>query len=224
ANGVIIKSHDPSVVANLAKNTSVVVLDSATRSQNVDAVIPDVDRAVRNQMDYLMELGHRRIANFRQRPTPGTAYHHWQDRCFWREYEDYAADLGLLIPESWKAPILITPDNEIEVMEAFLDRILEGDRPTAILTYDLYAGELIHRLAKRGLSVPGDISIVGFDDATHGRFCPIPLTTYRQDFDAMANEAVTLVRERIKNPARSPRIVKIDGKMIIRDSVAPARP
>ena len=224
ANGVIIKSHDPSVVANLAKNTSVVVLDSATRSQNVDAVIPDVDRAVRAQMDLLVAHGHRRIANFRPKPSLGTPFSHWQDRCFWREYEDYATDLGLTIPESWMTPLPITAEKEIEVMEDFLDRILEGDRATAILTYDVYAGELIRQLVKRGLSVPGDISIVGFDDAIHGRFCPIPLTTYRQDFDAMANEAVTLVRERIKNPARTPRIVKIEGKLIVRESVAPARP
>lgn len=224
ANGVIIKSNDSLVVANLAKNTSVVLLDSDARIHNVDVVIPDVDRAVRAQMDLLVAHGHRRIANFRAKPSPGSPFSHWQDRCFWREYEDYAADLGLTIPKSWTEPLPISSDKEIEVTEDFLDRILEGDRATAILTYDIYAGELIRQLAKRGLSVPRDISIMGFDDAIHGRFCPIPLTTYRQDFDAMANEAVTLVRERIKNPARTPRIVKIEGKMIIRDSVGPAKP
>jgi hypothetical protein len=99
---------------------------------------------------------------------------------------------------------------------------LQSDRATAILTYDTYAGELIRQLANRGLSVPRDISIMGFDDDIHGWFCPMTLATYRQDIDAMATEAVNLVRERIKNPDRAPRMVKVEGKVIVRDSLGPA--
>lgn len=222
ANGVIIESQNSAVIANLAKNTPVVVLNCDPRGQNVDAVIPDIDRAVRAQMDCLVAHGHRCIASFRPKPARGESFPHWQDRTFWREYADYAVDLGLEIPESWMEPILIEVGKESVVVERFLDRILTGDRATAILTYDTYAGELIRQLANRGLSVPGDISIMGFDDDIHGRFCPIPLATYRQDFDAMATEAVHLVRERIRNPDRAPRMVKVEGKVIVRDSLGAA--
>jgi LacI family transcriptional regulator len=120
-------------------------------------------------------------------------------------------------------PIAFRYENEIEAVSAFLDRILAGDRATAILTYDVYAGELIRQLANRGLSVPGDISIMGFDDDNHGRFCPIPLATFRQDFDAMATEAVRLVRERAQAPSRAPLMVKVEGKVIVRESVGRLR-
>ena len=173
-------------------------------------------------MDCLAELGHRRIANFRPKPPSGAPFAHWEDRAFWREYVDYAQDLGLEIPQSWLEPIVFKCENEIEAIGAFLDRILAGDRATAILTYDIYAAELIRQLANRGLSVPGDISIMGFDDEIHGRVCPIPLATYRQDFDAMATEAVRLVRERAGNLSRAPLMVKVEGKVIVRESVGKA--
>lgn len=223
ANGVIIESQDAAMIAKLAQHTSVVVLNSDPRGQNVDSVIPDIERAARSQMACLAEMGHRRIANFRLKPPSGTPFSHWQDRAFWREYIDYAQDLGLEIPQSWLEPIAFKPENEIETISAFLDRILAGDRATAILTYDVYAGELIRQLANRGLSVPGDISIMGFDDDIHGRFCPIPLATFRQDFDAMATEAVRLVRERAGNPSRAPLMVKVEGKVIVRESVGKAK-
>jgi LacI family transcriptional regulator len=223
ANGVIIESQDTAMIAKLAQHTSVVVLNSDPRGQNVDSVIPDIERAARSQMDCLVELGHRRIANFRLKPPTGTPFSHWQDRAFWREYADYSQDIGLEIPQSWMEPIAFNSENEIEAIGAFLDRILAGDRATAILTYDTYAGELIRQLANRGLSVPGDISIMGFDDDIHGRFCPMPLATFRQDFDAMATEAVRLVRERASNPSRAPLMVKVEGKVIVRESVGAAR-
>ena len=223
AHGAIIESQDTAMIAKLAQHTSVVVLNSDPRGQNVDSVIPDIERAARSQMDCLVKLGHRRIANFRLKPPSGTPFSHWQDRAFWREYTDYAQDIGLEIPESWMEPIVFNSENEIEAISAFLDRILAGDRATAILTYDVYAGELIRQLANRGLSVPGDISIMGFDDDIHGRFCPIPLATFRQDFDAMATEAVRLVRERAGNPSRSPLMVKVEGKVIIRESAGAAK-
>ena len=223
AHGVIIKSNDTEMIAKLSQHTSVVALHTDPRGQNVDSVIPDIERAARCQMDCLAKLGHRRIANFGPKPPAGTPFPSWQDRAFWREYVDYAQDIGLEIPQPWMEPIVFNSENEIEAIGAFLDRILAGDRATAILTYDTYAGELIRQLANRGLSVPGDISIMGFDDDIHGRFCPIPLATFRQDFDAMATEAVRLVRERAGNPSRSPLMVKVEGKVIIRESAGAAK-
>ena len=223
AHGVIIKSNDTEMIAKLSQHTSVVALHTDPRGQNVDSVIPDIERAARCQMDCLAKLGHRRIANFRPKPPAGTPFPSWQDRAFWREYVDYAQDIGLEIPQPWMEPIVFNSENEIEAIGAFLDRILAGDRATAILTYDTYGGELIRQLANRGLSVPGDISIMGFDDDIHGRFCPIPLATFRQDFDAMATEAVRLVKERARDSSRAPLMVKVEGKVIVRDSVGVAK-
>lgn len=223
AHGVIIESQDTEMIAKLAQHTPVVVLNSDPRGQNVDSVIPDIERATRSQMDCLTALGHRRIAHFRPKPIAGAPFSHWQDRAFWREYADYAQDIGLDIPQAWMEPIVFGSGNEVEAVTSFLDRILTGDRATAILTYDTYAGELIRQIGNRGLSVPGDISIMGFDDDIHGKFCPLPLATFRQDFDAMATEAVRLVKERAQNPQRAPLMVKVEGKVVVRDSIGVAK-
>jgi LacI family transcriptional regulator len=219
ANGVIVESHDTEIIAKLSEHTAVVVMNSDPRGQNVDAVIPDIERAVRSQMDCLIAHGHRRIACFRPKPPKGLPFPHWQDRAFWREYVDYAVDLGIEVPQIWLEPIQFVIGGDTEAVSAFLDRALSGNRATAILTYDTYAGELVRQLANRGLSVPEDISIMGFDDDVHGKFCPIPLATFRQDFDSMATEAVRLVRERSAQRVRAPRMVKVEGKVIVRDSV-----
>ncbi len=157
ANGIIVESQDLEIIAKLSEHTSVVVMNSDPLGQNVDAVAPDIERAVRSQMDCLIAHGHRRIACFRPKPPKGLPFPHWQDRAFWREYVDYAVDLGMEVPQTWLEPIQFVAGGDIEAVSAFLDRVLSGNRATAILTYDTYAGELIRQLANRGLSVPGDI-------------------------------------------------------------------
>ena len=221
ANGVIIVSQDTAVIERLSRHSAVVVMNSDPRGLNVDAVIPDIERAVRAQMDCLVARGHRRIASLRPKPPAGTPFAHWQDRAFWREYTDYSSDLGLEVPGSWLEAIDLAPGREPDTVGRFLDRILVGNRATAIMTYDVYAGELVRQLTNRGLSVPEDISIIGFDDDIHGKFCPVPLATFRQDFDAMAAEAVRLVRERAADLKRSPLMVKVEGNLIVRDSLGP---
>ena len=48
----------------------------------------------------------------------------------------------------------------------------------------------MHALAEAGLSVPGDVSIVGFDDIPEAAYFAPPLTTVRQDFDALGRDAM----------------------------------
>jgi hypothetical protein len=62
---------------------------------------------------------------------------------------------------------------------------------------------------------------MGFDDDTHGRACPLPLTTYRQNFETMAVEAVRLLRDRIRNPDGSSLTIRVGGEIIERQSAAP---
>jgi len=208
------------VVERLAANSPVVLLNAETGCADVDVVLPDTERAAREQIDHLRKLGHRRIACFRPRPSP-----HWQDRRFWREYEDYGTRAGLLLPAEYLLPIEFANGGHPQAIAQFLERVLRpGHAATAILTYDVYAGELIRQLKARGLAVPDDVSLVGFDDDTHAQFCPIPLTTFRQDFEAMAEAAVELLRERLKQPQRPDRVLAIAGKLVERASTAPVLP
>ena len=217
--GVITDTGANAVLEPLSAYAPIVTLNEESLLSNVDAVLPDVKRAVREQMDYLLGLGHRRIACFRPRPADS-----WQNRDLWNGYEEHAARKGVPLPPAYLAPIAFKSLEHARAIGEFLERVLRpGMAPTAILTYDLYAGELIRQMRERGLEVPGDISLVGFDDDAFTEACPLPLTTFRQDFEAMAETAVALLRERMKDPQRPARVVEIAGKMIERMSTAPVR-
>ncbi|CAN5833900.1 LacI family DNA-binding transcriptional regulator [soil metagenome] len=224
ANGVIAKVRDDVMVAKISQHVPVVVLDFESTVENVDSVLSDVARTARKQIDYLVSMGHREIACFRSKSSVGGNYILEQDRIFWREFVDYSSQVGLTIPEAWLKPIHITEENETATIGDFLDRILGSGRPTAILTYDVYAAPLIAALRERNLSVPQDISIVGYDDDAHGRSCPISLTTFRQDFEAMAGESVRLIKDRIRNPDRPSRVIKVEGELIVRESSGAPNP
>ncbi|MDD5707840.1 MAG: substrate-binding domain-containing protein, partial [Kiritimatiellae bacterium] len=217
ADAVIAETNDAQLVHRLAHDAPLILFNSEVRCPNVDVVLPDVERAVQDQVAHLVQLGHRSIACFRPRPPT-----HWQDRRFWREYEEHESRLGLTIPAEYLYPIEFEEEDHPRAIGACLDRLLQpGIAPTAILTSDVYAGELIRQLNERGLSVPDDISLVGFDDDTHAHACPIPLTTFRQDFDAMAETAVELLQERMKDTQRPSHVVEIAGKRIERSSSGP---
>ena len=83
---------------------------------------------------------------------------------------------------------------------------------------------LIHGLSVRGLRVPDDISIVGFDDAPDTRHFLPPLTTVRQDFHELGTAAMRLLMEAIADPGAPAETELIMPSLVIRSSTAPASP
>lgn len=102
-----------------------------------------------------------------------------------------------------------------------------GDRPTAILAFsDAIARGVIHALEDKGFTVPGDISVVGFDDNPIARAMRPALTTVRQDIDGKGRSAVralTNAIDRSKNPgAGRARHIVLPSELVVRESTAPA--
>ncbi|MCC6579426.1 MAG: LacI family DNA-binding transcriptional regulator [Phycisphaeraceae bacterium] len=222
--GIIAEVHDAQVIQQFSAHVPVVLINVDMVLPHVDVVIPHVERAATRQIQHLVELGHRRIACFRPRASAMSLDLHWQDARFWRGYEDACQHLGLAIPDPYLVPISIENQSDAPAVAAFLDRVMafDADAPTAILTYDQYAGELIRQLQARGKQVPRDVSIFGYDDFMFGKPCPMHLSTYRQDFQTMASHAVNLLLTRLAHPQRSAAMIQVDGELVHRDSVAPA--
>jgi LacI family transcriptional regulator len=89
-------------------------------------------------------------------------------------------------------------------------------------TNDLMAAGALRELATRGLSVPGDISVIGFDDAPLAEMVSPPLTTIRQPMEDMANTAVTLLLDRVRGANGSePARHVLPTSLVVRDSTAP---
>ena len=82
---------------------------------------------------------------------------------------------------------------------------------------------LLHGLDELGLGVPGDVSVVGFDDLPESRHFHPPLTTIRQDFHALGHSVVQALVDAITGQP-APATSVIEPVLVVRSSTAPPRP
>jgi len=85
---------------------------------------------------------------------------------------------------------------------------------------DQMALGVLHGLYARGVAVPGDISVVGFDDIPESRHFLPPLTTVRQDFHALGTLSVALLTAALRGD-QSPHVDLIAPELVVRESTAP---
>ena len=69
-----------------------------------------------------------------------------------------------------------------------------------------------------GLRIPEDVSIIGYDDVPPAAWAAYDLTTVRQRANAMVQETVALMLNKISNPTSEPRHIKVDCPLIVRGS------
>jgi LacI family transcriptional regulator len=168
--------------------------------------------AAREMADYLIKLGHRDIAIIK-----GDATHHSSEARL-IGYSQAMASAGIAMRVDWIEQGNYTFESGFESAKRLL---ASKDRPTAILAQndDMAVGAL---MAARdiGLAIPGDISIVGFDDSEVSRIVWPRLTTVRQPVYEMAVSATDMVIAQLAN--RQPMPDKHHAHtLIVRESAAP---
>jgi len=83
---------------------------------------------------------------------------------------------------------------------------------------------LMRALHEAGRDIPGDVSVVGFDNMPESAFYLPPLTTVHQDFEEIGRQCVSLLLEQIHGPAETPkRLVSVPPHLVLRESTAPPR-
>jgi LacI family transcriptional regulator len=112
--------------------------------------------------------------------------------------------------------------------EDAIDLIVRGERrPTAVVCYsNLEATLLVHAMWQYGVSIPGQLSIVGFNDLFATRYMTPPLTTVGYDAAKIGELGAQLVLEEIGSPsnykvAKEPTVLTIKPKLVIRGSTGP---
>jgi LacI family transcriptional regulator len=94
--------------------------------------------------------------------------------------------------------------------------------PTAIFaSNDLEAFGAMEAIRERGLEIPKDISIMGFDSIPQSLIVYPKLTTVQQPLEQMGRMAARLLLEQIENPERPPRRITLATQLIVRDSCRP---
>ena len=80
---------------------------------------------------------------------------------------------------------------------------------------------LFRALSENGRAVPGEISVVGFDDNPGAGFFTPPLTSVRQDFAEMGRRSVELLLRQVEDEARRVERITLTPELVLRESTAP---
>ncbi|MDZ7374041.1 MAG: LacI family transcriptional regulator [candidate division KSB1 bacterium] len=197
-----------------AKHIPCVLLANRVDYPPVPSVCADDFGGAMAAVQHLVSLGHERIAFVGTRRT----FYHVQER-----FRGYAVALkmaGLPVRPEWCVEVAYSQEEGRSASRELLEK---PDRPTAIF----YSGDLlalggIEAARDLGLSVPGDVAVVGFDDIQTAALLDPPLTTVRVDKEEMGRLAVELLFEAMENPSAQPRAVKIPTELVIRRSCGAA--
>ncbi|MEU6250551.1 LacI family DNA-binding transcriptional regulator [Glycomyces sp. NPDC047010] len=165
---------------------------------------------------HLLGLGHRRIA-FAGPASSATGVVR-------RRYEGFRlafAETGT----AWDEDLRLTVDTtHASGREAGLRLAAEHPDATAVFaTADVLAIGLMEGLAAAGRTVPGDVSVVGYDDIDIARYVAPKLTTVAQDLQAKSAAAVRLLLDRLAGGAPPDAAVTLDVRLMLRGTTAPPR-
>ena len=181
----------------------------------IDHVAIDNVLAARTAVSHLVEIGRRRIAAIGQNPRRGTAT---------QRMDGYRAALtaaGLPVIEEYIVPALNYHRRDgAEAMSHLLDL---PQPPDAVFCFnDLLAIGALRAAAERGLLVPKDVAIVGFDNTEESAYSLPSLTTIAPDKAAIARTAVDLIRRRAtSDEIFTPQDIQTPFSLEIRESTRP---
>jgi DNA-binding LacI/PurR family transcriptional regulator len=199
-------------IEELAEQLPVVVVARALRSRAVDVVRTDDVAGSRLAVQHLAGLGHQSITHVDGQRAPGAAERR-------RGYRTTMAHLGLdaharVIPGG-----LTERDGERAAVP-----LLAGPPPTAVTAFnDHCAAGLIAAVRARGVRVPDQLSLVGYDNSHIANLATVALTTIAQDAPALAGKALdlALTRTEHKDERGHEREVVLPPRLVIRQTSAP---
>jgi LacI family transcriptional regulator len=197
----------------------VVSIAGHRKFEGVTNVVLDQRRAAELSLRHIYQLGHRKIAFMRGASHSSDADDRWESlMTVAREMKlEVQPELIVNIPLSESTPAMgFGPTNEL------VNRSAEF---TALFCFnDLAAIGAIRALVDRGLRVPEDVSVVGFDDIQSAAYHNPSLTTIRQPLQQMGLTAARILLQRIRGQALFQESVSILPELVIRESTCPPNP
>jgi DNA-binding LacI/PurR family transcriptional regulator len=156
--------------------------------------------------EYLLAKGHRRIGLVSS-PRGG---------CVLTRRDAFVERITHEAEVSWE---VLTPPSEVITDQI---AIMRSHRDVSAIhcSHDLIAIEVLRELSKQRIEIPQEISVVGFDDISWASIASPAQTTVRQPFFGMCSGAIDLLLEKIANPERRTRHLKLGVELMDRETVA----
>ncbi|MYR82013.1 LacI family DNA-binding transcriptional regulator [Streptomyces filamentosus] len=188
----------------------VVLINAAIGHLGFPGVSCDDSVAVEQAWRHLVSLGHERIGL-----VLGPSDHVPSQRKL-AAARVLADETGTSIPDEWVARAMFS----LEGGQAAATRLLERGVTGIICASDPLALGAVRAVRRRGLSVPGDVSVVGYDDSAFMNCTEPPLTTVRQPIEAMGRAAVELLSVQIGGRSVPSDELLFEPELVVRGSTA----
>ncbi len=210
---MIVSEMQPSLIKELEDSgVPVVLYDAGVTRPNITSIRVDYGRGMRQIVEYLHDLGHRRMAFIGHHTSLGPLAN---------RKESFLETISAFAP-GVEFVTIADVDGPVGGLRATQQLMASGFSPTAILCVnDFMALGVLRELRDRGLRIPADVSVTGFDNIRLSEYACPALTTAdipREAIGTMVFE--TLVPAEAEAPALG-REIAIQPTLIVRESTGP---
>lgn len=212
AEGVAVMTFgiDQPMIEELVKrNVPLVFVDLGPDRPGISLLKVDYHRGIRQGVQHLAALGHRKIGFISGPPDQHSA------KARIDAFSTSLAECGIPLRPEW----VVRGDHTMEGGIRGMEQILTApNRPTAVMcSNDMTAVGVLHQAYKSGLRIPQDLSVIGFDDIQLARVVIPPLTSIQMSRTSLATSAVNALRAHTE--ANSPRReYPIETQLVVRES------
>jgi len=212
---VIVSEMDDRIVRELTEsNIPIVFYDVGAAGPNITRIRVNYRKGIERIVDYLVKLGHRDVAFIGHHSVLGPLDERRQA---------LLDSLHAICPESG-VRMVADSDSLAGGRRAVAELLASGPAPTAIICVnDVMAAGALKELRERGIRVPEDISVTGFDNIEMSEFCFPALTTVHIPRDRIGNTVFTSLVPEAGRASPPRREVVIEPEFVVRDSTGPAR-
>ncbi len=198
------------IKAVLSDHHDPVVFVKAGVSDRHSSVLVDNLAAIEDVIDHVVSIGRSRIGHI-SGPV------NWQEAEYRREgwerglkRHHLEAEPGLCEEGDW------SPASGAAAMEALLDRVPDLD--AVVAGNDRMALGAMHVLRNRGLRIPQDVAVTGFDDIDEAAWFAPPLTSVEQPLTEMGRQAVRRLSSEFDGSETAPVVIPLRAELVIRES------
>ncbi len=208
------RRKDSTVEECIKQGIPVVLVNRTVDDDSVMAVINNDELGIRTVLTHLASLGHRQIAYIGGPQNTSTGYSRYH------AFLDYAGNFSIRVDR--ELVINAKAFTELAGYQALSDILKKGKKFTAVLTAnDLLALGCYDALEEHQLRCPEDISVTGFNDTPFINRLSPSLTTVQIPHHDLGVQAASLLLERMHNPDSPAKLIKLEPRLIVRNSTAP---